>query len=208
MHLPPVPPTLEGGLVRLEPMRPEHAAALGAAVTAVDDRTSFAFTWVPRDADEAARYVADALAAREAGHQVPFVQVHRASGAVVGSTRFMALEQWDWPGSNGLPDVAEIGSTWLVPAAQRTGVNVEAKLLLMAHAFEAWRVQRLVWKTDARNERSRRAIEALGARFEGVLRATMPSADDPGRPRDSAFFSMLPEEWPAARERLQRRLRS
>jgi RimJ/RimL family protein N-acetyltransferase len=100
--------------------------------------------------------------------------------------------------------VAEIGGTWLAPRVQRTPVNTEAKLLMLAHAFEVWRVRRVSLKTDARNERSRRAIERLGARFDGVLRAHMPAAD--GGLRDSAFYSILDAEWPAVRETLRSRL--
>jgi N-acetyltransferase len=199
------PFVLEGHLVRLEPLREAHVAGLAEAASG--DRSTFTLTWVPHGHEEAQRYVQAALRAQAAGDVLPFAQVDRASGRVVGSTRFMALEWWDRPGANGLPDVAEIGSTWLSSSVQRTGINTEAKVLLMAHAFDVWQVQRLFWKTDARNERSRAGIARLGATFEGILRHHMPSAPDPDVPRDSAYYSMLPSEWPAARESLEWRLR-
>jgi RimJ/RimL family protein N-acetyltransferase len=99
------------------------------------------------------------------------------------------------------PDVAELGSGWLEPAAQRTAVFTATSLLLLGHAFETWRVHRLVVKTDVRNTRSRAAIERLGGRFEGVLRAHLPAAD--GVVRDTAMYSILPAEWPAVRIRLE-----
>jgi RimJ/RimL family protein N-acetyltransferase len=195
------PFVLEGRLVRLEPLRPEHAHLLADA--AAEDRAAYAYTRVPRDRADAQRYVAAALAEREAGTALPFVQVERTTDRVVGTTRYLGLEWWERRHGNGLPDVAEIGATWLAASAQRTGINREAKVLLMAHAFDVWQVQRLWWKTDARNERARRAILALGATFEGVLRAHMPSAADADVPRDSACYSMLPPEWPDARRRLE-----
>jgi hypothetical protein len=102
------------------------------------------------------------------------------------------------------PDVVEIGWTWYAVGAQRTAVNTEAKLLLCTHAFERWRVRRVSWKTDARNARSRAAILRLGAQFDGILRAHRAAGD--GTVRDSAFFSMLAAEWPAARQRLAEHL--
>lgn len=103
-----------------------------------------------------------------------------------------------------MPQVAEIGSTWYAAAYQRTGVNTECKLLMLRHAFETWRATRVTLKTDARNKASRAAIERLGARFEGVRRAHGPAQD--GIVRDTACFSVIAAEWPAVRDRLQRRL--
>jgi RimJ/RimL family protein N-acetyltransferase len=131
----------------------------------------------------------------------------------VGATRFYDLTPWDWsslfPGSEssqrtGRPDVACIGYTWLAPSAQRTGINTEAKLLMMTHAFEHWQVRAVRIQTDARNTRSRAAIERLGCSLDGVIRADRPGAD--GSVRDTAVFSMLDVEWPDHRPRLLARL--
>jgi len=124
---------------------------------------------------------------------------------IVGSTSFFP----EWWGERGdrPPDVVEIGATFLAASAQRTPVNTEAKLLMFTHAFEVWGVQRVSLKTDARNERSRAAIERLGARYDGTLRRHMPAYGPGGGPRDSAFFSILNEEWPDVKSRLQTRLR-
>jgi RimJ/RimL family protein N-acetyltransferase len=103
-----------------------------------------------------------------------------------------------------VPDAAEIGSTWLAPSAHRTGINLEAKLLMLTHAFETWRVHRVSFKADARNCRSREAIAALGASFEGVRRAHFPAAQ--GAVRDSAPFSILSGEWQQAKGRITARL--
>ena len=129
-----------------------------------------------------------------------------ADDRVVGSTRFLNLRSWGRPGANGDPDVAEVGATWLAASAQRSPVNTEAKLLQLTHAFDVWGVERLELKTDARNDRSRAAIERLGARFEGVLRAYQPAADHPGA-RDTAMYSILAAEWPDVRTNLVTRLR-
>jgi RimJ/RimL family protein N-acetyltransferase len=133
---------------------------------------------------------------------------------VLGSIRFMSLEWWTWPpgpisvageprraDAGEPPDVAEIGHAWLAPSAQRTAVFTASALHLLAHAFDTWRVHRLVLKTDARNARSRAAIERLGGRFEGVLRAHLPAAD--GRVRDTAMFSIVRDEWAGVRKRLE-----
>ena len=119
----------------------------------------------------------------------------------------MDLQYWavDEP-APGVPVVAEIGATWLAPSVQRTPVNTEAKYLLLRHAFETWRLQRVSLKTDARNARSRAAIERLGARFDGVLRRFSPAAD--AGLRDAAFFSILDFEWPEVKPRLESLLES
>lgn len=136
------------------------------------------------------------------GLAVPFATRDLARDRVVGSTRFLDLDRWD-PAA-AAPTVVEIGATWLARSAQRTAVNTEAKLLMLTHAFDVWRVRRVSFKTDARNERSRRAIERLGARFEGVRRAHMLAAD--GAARDSVYFSIVAAEWPAVKRRLEQRL--
>jgi RimJ/RimL family protein N-acetyltransferase len=202
------PVTLEGRIVRLEPLALEHVRPLVEA--AGRSRATYAFTWVPEGEAEMRRYVEAALAEQAAGRAVPFATVERAGGRVVGSTRLFNIEFWAWPEGNPnqrggrLPDVAEIGWTWLAADAQRTAVNTEAKLLMLAHAFDVWRVHRVSLMTDARNERSRQAILRIGARFDGVLRGARPASD--GAIRDTAAFSILDEEWPAVRQRLEARL--
>lgn len=198
-----VPLTLDGTFVRLEPLSPAHAPALADA--AAESRATYALTRVPDGLASAERYVADALADADRGLVVPFATVDKARGRVVGSTRFY-VERWSWPGAPAEPvplgpDAVEIGSTWLAASAQRTYVNTEAKLLMMTHAFDVWRVRRVMLKTDARNARSRANIERIGGRLDGILRANMPSFD--GGVRDTAYFSILPSEWPPARAKLQ-----
>ena len=153
--------------------------------------------------------MSEALALQERGLALPFATLDAASGEVIGSTRLANIERWSWPTAEPPPtpsgiDAVEIGWTWLAERMQRTGRNVEAKRLMLAHAFEVWGVRRVCWRVDSRNQRSRTAVEALGARLDGVLRANMPAFD--GGIRDTASYSMLSSEWPAARERLDARL--
>lgn len=195
-------PVLSGALVRLEPLSPAHQADL--AVAAEEDRGSYAFTEVPRAAGVDAFLAAHAERAA-AGRMVPFAQIRRADGRAVGCTSYYDPRYWP-----GRPDLCavEIGWTWLAASAQGTGINTEAKLLLLDHAFEQLRVARVDFKTDARNARSRRALAGLGASFEGVLRAWSPSRvpGEEGRLRDSAMFSIVAAEWPQTRAGLQARL--
>jgi RimJ/RimL family protein N-acetyltransferase len=202
------PVTLAGQLVRLEALTPAHVAPLAEA--AAESRDTYRLTLVPEGLAAMEEYVRDALAQAERGLEVPFATVDARSGRVVGSTRFF-LERWSWPAPLTPvapvplgPETVEIGSTWLAASAQRTAINSEAKLLMLDHAFESWRVYRVSLKTDARNVRSREAIMRLGCQLDGVLRAHKPAFD--GGIRDTAFFSMLRAEWPAARARLQERL--
>ncbi|MBD0418063.1 GNAT family N-acetyltransferase [Streptomyces sp. TRM S81-3] len=195
-------PPLEGTLVRLEPLGHRHAADL--AVAAEEDRDTYAYTWVPR-ADEVGAYIDAQLARAAAGRLAPYAQISLATGRAVGATSYWEPRSWL---SEDRLDAVEVGFTWLARSAQGTGVNTEAKLLLFRHAFEAWGVSRVDLKTDARNSRSRAAIEAAGARFEGVLRnwsrSWAPGED--GRLRDSAIYSVTAAEWPACRDRLESRL--
>lgn len=195
-------PTLDGRLVRLEALSRAHAADLRRA--AEEDRSSYAFTSVPR-AGEVDGYIESRLAQAEEGTVLPFAQVRRSDGRAVGCTTY--AEPRSWPGREALCAV-EVGGTWLAGPAQGTGVNVEAKLLLLGYAFESWDVARVDLKTDARNEGSRSAIERLGARFEGVLRnwSASHAPGEPGRLRDSAMYSVTAPEWPEVRAHLQRRL--
>jgi len=195
-------PVLEGSIVRLEPLDHRHAPDL--AVAAEEDRGSYGFTWVPRAA-EIGGYLDAQLARAAAGQLAPYAQVDRASGRAVGVTAY-----WEprlWPEGDGLCAI-EVGFTWLAASAQGTGLNTEAKYLLFRHAFETWDVARVDLKTDARNDRSRAAIEKTGARFEGVLRNWSRSwvAGEERRLRDSAIFSITAEEWPDRRAGLERRL--
>ena len=202
------PVVLEGRWVRLEPLTVEHAAALLRAASG--PRETYGLTLVPGTLAEAAAYIETALREEAARRSLPFATVDRATGRVVGSTRFLNIEYWTWPAGNAhqrgaeRPDVVEIGATWLAAAAQRTPINTEAKLLMLTHAFDRWRVHRVSLMTDARNERSRAAILRLGARFDGVLRAARPASD--GAIRDTAAFSILEAEWPAVRAKLEARL--
>jgi RimJ/RimL family protein N-acetyltransferase len=188
-----IAPTLEGRLVRLEPLSPEHEERLWLA-----SRDSRTWRWLsvvqPQTRDEWHAFVDQALSAADAGTEIPLVTI--CCKEVVGSTRFLALR----------PDhgSVEIGWTWLHPAAWGTGANVEAKLLQMQHAFEIWGCRRVELKTDALNERSRGALEALGATFEGIHRKHMLVRE--GENRDSAWYSVTDDEWPAVRTLLEARL--
>ncbi|WP_030197141.1 GNAT family N-acetyltransferase [Streptomyces sp. NRRL S-87] len=211
----PVPVALAGRLARLEPLAPHHAPALAEAGS--EDRTSYAFTPVPHGLEATERYVDHALAEQAAGRMLPFAVLSAADGRVVGSTRFLELDYWKgpliWPSVPGVPygdpatavpDAAEIGNTWLSPRAQGTGINAEMKLLMLRHAFETWGVRRISLRADARNARSRAAIERLGATCEGVRRAHSRGLD--GEVRSTAFYSILDEEWPAVRAIIELRL--
>jgi RimJ/RimL family protein N-acetyltransferase len=175
-------------------------------------RETLRYTDVPLDHDSAVAYINTAMAEAAEKRSVPFATVDRNIGAVVGSTRFCYIEFWDWGEGRpyrhhaNLPDAVEIGYTWLHPAAQRTTINTEAKLLMLTHAFEVWNVHRVRLKTDARNERSRKAIERLGMRFDGVLRQTRIAYD--GAIRDDAYYSMLDSQWQAAKKALTAKLRT
>ena len=194
---------LRGDYVRLEPLEQRHLDGLAEA--AAVDPSLYRWTPLPQGRDGMSEYVNTAISWREAGTAEPFAIIRLSDGAVVGSTRFWNLERWAWPVGNPrhgrtAPDVCEIGHTWLTASAIRTPVNTEAKLLMLAHAFETWEALRVCLHTDARNTRSRAAIERLGAKFEGILRAHRLAADF--TIRDSARFSIVAAEWPAIRMRL------
>jgi RimJ/RimL family protein N-acetyltransferase len=174
-------------------MTPDHADALRAA--ARDPQT---WRWLsvvqPRTAADWSAWMEQTLVEAEAGRELPLVTVH--AGKVVGSTRFLALR----PEHRSV----EIGWTWLHPSAWGTGANVEAKLLQLRHAFETWACRRVELKTDALNERSRGALEALGATFEGIHRKHMLVRE--GESRDSAWYSVTDDDWPSVRDQLEARL--
>jgi len=195
---------LTGTHVRLEPLSRTHIPALVAA--AREDPALYQWSYIPQGVMEMAQYVDSALAAREAGEAVPFATVRLSDDTVIGSTRFFALEKWAWPAGHTRvgpagPDACEIGYTWLGAGAVRTAANTEAKLLMLGHAFDTWGVHRVCFHTDARNERSRAALERTGATFEGVLRAHRLAVDL--KPRDSARFAIVAAEWPAVKRRLE-----
>jgi RimJ/RimL family protein N-acetyltransferase len=185
--------------VVLEPLALAHVDGLVAAAS--ENRTTYAFTWVPDDDASALDYVETALADERAGEALPFAVRLPDRGRVVGSTRFLDVDDWD---GNGVPNSVEIGATWLARSVQGTRVNPAMKLLMLAHAFDTWNVERVTFKTDARNAQSRHAIAKLGAQFEGVRRAHKIASD--GTVRDSAYFSIIRAEWPEVRERLTERL--
>jgi RimJ/RimL family protein N-acetyltransferase len=186
-------PTLEGRIVRLEPLEPGHADGLWEASR--DPRT---WRWLsilqPTTRDSFDAWIETAVAARDAGVEIPLVTLHGKQ--VVGSTRFLALR----PEHRSV----EIGWTWLHPSAWGTGANVEAKLLMLGHAFETWGCRRVELKTDARNDRSRGAMEAMGATFEGIHRHHMLVRG--GENRDSAWYSVTDDDWPGVRDGLAARL--
>jgi RimJ/RimL family protein N-acetyltransferase len=187
-------PVLHGSLVRLEPLGEQHVPDL--AIAAEQDRSSYAFTLVPR-ADGIKAYVAAQLA-REG--TTPFAQVRIADGMAVGCTAYFAPRSF--PSRPGLSAI-EVGFTWLAGPAQGSGINAEAKRLLLTYAFETLGVDRVDFKTDARNERSRRALGRF-AHFEGVLLSYSQSwaPGEEGLLRDSAMFSVLAAEWPAIKSGL------
>jgi RimJ/RimL family protein N-acetyltransferase len=192
---------LEGNLVRLEPLANDHIPALVAATE--EDRSTYGYSVIPDGLEETTAYVNAAISEPD---YLPFAIRLLATGTVVGTTRFARITPWEWPEGNpnqrrDRPDVVEIGYTWLAASAQRTGVNTEAKYLMLAHAFDVWDVHLVRIRTDVRNARSRAAIERLGATLDGCLRADMPGAD--GSVRDSAYYSISRAEWPAVRTKLE-----
>ncbi len=211
----PEPFTLEGTTVRLEPLSDAHIPALVAA--AAEDRSNFQWTYTPDGTEQMTAYVRDALEQVATGAHVAFATVQKGSNEsapsgndrIVGCTRFCEIHTWQWPPGathqrHGVPDVVDIGYTWLAGSAQRTSVNTEAKLLMLTHAFEVWRVHRVALRTDVRNARSRAAIERIGGRLDGIVRADRPGSDD--TVRASALFSIVASEWPATKARLAARL--
>jgi N-acetyltransferase len=187
--------TLSGRLVRVEPLTAEHEPGLIEAAADPD-----MFAWMPVDMassrDALRDWLTATLQAGRDGSAVPFAIVDADSDRVLGSTRFLELRFEHLR--------AEIGWTWVTRDAWQTGVNVETKLLLLEHAFERVALRRVEFKTDARNERSRGALLALGATFEGILRKHMVVRD--GGPRDSAYYSVIDDEWPAVKAHLLERL--
>lgn len=188
------PVTLEGQVVRLEPLTLDHLDQL--CEVALDEDLWRWTTNQVRTRDELREYIEAALQSRQQGTALPFATIERASGRAIGSTRYGNIEMRDRR--------VEIGWTWVGRPWQRTAVNTEAKYLMLRHAFETLGCIRVELKTDALNERSRRAIQRIGAREEGVLRQHMITAS--GRLRDTVYFSVLDREWPEVKAALEARL--
>ncbi len=192
-----LPLTLEGTVVRLEPIRYEHAELFWNI--AKDDLEDI-FRWIPyavRTREDFSKLVDKALEEQRRGESVVFATVERASGRAVGSTRFMNIDR--------VNRRVEIGSTWIAPAWQLTGVNTEAKYLMLRHAFEIWGCMRVELKTDALNQKSRNAILRIGAKEEGTLRRHLLTWT--GRVRDTVYFSILDSEWPEVKVKLEAKLK-
>jgi RimJ/RimL family protein N-acetyltransferase len=184
------PVTLCGRAVRLEPLTLDHVPALAAVGLEPD-----LWRWTPTavsSADEMRTYVSIALDEQHSGVSLPFAIIHRPSDKVIGSTRYANIDSCNRR--------LEIGWTWVIPSFQRTAVNTEAKLLLLTHAFEVLGMNRVEFKTDVLNEKSRKALLRLGAIEEGTFRKHLITAS--GRVRDTVYFSIIDTEWPAVKARL------
>jgi len=188
-------PTLEGQRVQLRPLQRDDAPALAEAA-ADGELWNLSVTVVP-DAQGIGRYIDTALAGRDAGTVMPFVIVRRDTGRAAGSTRFWKIDYANRK--------LEIGHTWLAASAQRTGINTEAKYLLLTHAFEAMQCVRVQFTTDELNGKSRAAIQRIGAKQEGIVRHERIMPD--GRKRNSVRFSIIDDEWPRVKAMLEEKLR-
>ncbi|HEV2422923.1 MAG TPA: GNAT family protein [Candidatus Acidoferrales bacterium] len=190
------PVTLTGHYVQLEPMLPAHRDFF--VDVGLDEEL---WRWIPdpvRTPEEMSAYVDAALAQEASGVSLPFTIVERASGKVIGSTRYANIER--------VHRRIEIGWTWVATLWQRTPVNTECKYLLLRHAFEVLGCIRVELKTDSLNEKSRKAIARIGAREEGIFRNHMITST--GRIRHSVYFSVIDSEWPAVKARLEEKLKS
>ena len=190
------PITLTGRIVRLEPLSLDHVP--GLADVGLDPAI---WRWtIARPTSEAdlRAWAETAIEAADAGRELPFATVDAATNRPIGSTRYL----------NFVPEHrrVEIGWTWLAPGAQRSGANREAKLLMLSHAFDSWACRRVEFKTDSRNERSRAALLGIGATFEGIFRNHMVMPDGPMR--HSAYYSVIDDEWPDVKARLERLIRA
>ena len=190
------PLTLEGSAIRLEPIRREHAELFWEiAKNGLED----IFRWIPysmKTPEDFRRLIDTAFSEQERGESIVFATVEQNSGRVIGSTRFMNIDR--------INRRVEIGSTWIAPQWQRTGVNTEAKYMMLRHAFETWKCMRVELKTDALNQKSRNAILRIGAKEEGTLRRHLLTWT--GRVRDTVYFSILDNEWPEVKGQLKAKL--
>lgn len=190
------PIVLEGEFVRLEPLSLERHLA-GLCAVGLDE---VLWRWTPnqvRTVDEMCKYLQMALDEQERGVSLPFATVEKQSGKIIGSTRFGNISAENLR--------VEIGWTWVAQDFQRTFVNTEAKLLMLAHAFEIWKCHRVELKTDLLNSRSRAAIARLGAKEEGVFRKHLIT--DSGRVRDTVYFSIVDDEWQQVKNNLLSKLK-
>lgn len=191
-----LPLTLEGSVVRLEPIHREHADLFwDVAKNDLED----IFRWIPyamKTREDFEKLIDKAFAEQERGESVVFATVERSSGRTIGSTRFMNIDR--------VNKRVEIGSTWIAPAWQRTAVNTEAKYLMLRHAFEVWGCIRVELKTDGLNQKSRNAILRIGAKEEGTLRRHLVTCT--GRVRDTVYFSILDSEWIEVKTRLEAKM--
>jgi RimJ/RimL family protein N-acetyltransferase len=191
-----IPVTLQHNTVRLDPIRREHWKELwDVAKDSLEDT----FRWIPysmRSAQDFEGWMGKALSEQERGESLVFATVEKASGKLIGSTRFMNIDRANRR--------VEIGSTWIAPRWQRSAINTEAKYLMLRHAFEPWGCIRVELKTDALNHKSRNAILRIGAKEEGTLRQHMITYT--GRRRDTVYFSVLEDEWPEVKAGLQARM--
>jgi RimJ/RimL family protein N-acetyltransferase len=190
------PLTLQGAVVRLEPLRHEHVELFWeVAKSDLDD----IFRWIPysmKTPEDFRGVIAKAFQEQDRGESIVFATVEQSSGRAIGSTRFMNIDR--------VNRRVEIGSTWIAPPWQRTAVNTEAKYLMLRHAFEVWKCMRVELKTDALNTKSRNAILRIGAKEEGTLRRHLLTHT--GRVRDTVYFSILDHEWPEVKAKLEARL--
>jgi N-acetyltransferase len=198
---------LTGKYVRLEPLEYDHTEGLVNASAA--DTSLYSWSPVPQGIQEAKEYIRTALELRASGSALAFATIRMEDDVVLGSTRFFNIENWLWAEGNVrhdriYPDACEIGYTWLTKSAIRTAANTEAKFLMLQMAFEKWKSFRVCLHTDIRNAKSRAAIERIGGKFEGILRAHRLAVDQ--IPRDSARFSILLSEWPDVKQNLQKLL--
>jgi len=190
------PLTLQGAVVRLEPLRHEHVELFWeVAKSDLDD----IFRWIPysmKTPEDFRGVIAKAFQEQDRGESIVFATVEQISGRAIGSTRFMNIDR--------VNRRVEIGSTWIAPPWQRTAVNTEAKYLMLRHAFEVWQCMRVELKTDALNQKSRNAILRIGAKEEGTLRRHLLTPT--GRVRDTVYFSILDSEWPEVKAKLEARI--
>ncbi|WP_196062984.1 MULTISPECIES: GNAT family N-acetyltransferase [unclassified Serratia (in: enterobacteria)] len=185
------PPTLVGTQIELRPLQPQHREAMLSAA-ADGELWNLKVTAVP-SASTIDSYIATAVAGRDVGSMLPFVIVQQASGRIIGSTRFWKIDRANRK--------MEIGHTWLSQSVQRTGVNTEAKYLLLGYAFEVLQAVRVQFTTDELNDKSRAAILRIGAKQEGIVRHERIMPD--GRKRNSVRFSIIDDEWCEVKARLE-----
>lgn len=200
MTTPPRAPVLTGAQVRLEPLRLAHAPGLLSA--AAEDRSTYAYLRVPKDAADVHTTLMQILADATVGQCLPYAVLSQRTGLVIGTTRYIAQADGGPldPSGAASPSVVEIGGTWYAASAQRTGANRDAKRLMLDQALLEWSTLCVRFKTDVRNVRSRAALEGIGARFERIQTAHKLAPD--GTMRDSAWYTIAREDWPRLRQRL------